>query len=99
MRYLPDEIINIILSYVERPKTAKLIKYLIEECYYEDYNPYVAEHYGDNYCFNYSFQEWYFLYRYHFKLGGKKGKIYSKKFNYTPEILLIGSERVNRFKS
>jgi len=90
MPYLPNEIVNIILSYVKRPQSAKMIKYLIEECYEEDYNPYTAECYSDNYCYKYSFQAWYFLYRYHYKLGGKKGK----KFKYTPEILLIGSERI-----
>jgi hypothetical protein len=94
MIHLPNEIVNKIISYLERPKHVKIMKYLIEDCYEEDYNPYTAEYCSDNYCYEYSFQEWYYLYRYHFKLGGKKRKFYKKEFKYTPEILLIGSERL-----
>jgi len=94
MVYLPNEIVNKIISYVKRPKHAKMMKYLIEDCYEEDYDPYTAENWLDNYYFHYSFQEWYYLYRYHFKLGGKRRKFYKKEFKYTPEILLIGHERL-----
>ena len=38
-------------------------KYLIDECYEEDYDPFYAEYWYDNYCYNYTFAEWYFLYR------------------------------------
>jgi hypothetical protein len=92
---LPNEIINIILSYVERPKHAKIIKYLIEECYEEDYDPFWSETWRDNYSFEYYFYEWYYLYRYQFKLGGvrnNKKNIY--KYKYTPNNLLIGNDRL-----
>lgn len=66
------------------------IKYLIEDCYEEDYNPDLAQTWRDNYCFQYSFKEWYFKYR--------KNKIY-KLYNYdrnryyvTPDKLLIGGD-------
>jgi hypothetical protein len=42
MIYLPNELINIILSFVERPQHSKIIKYVID-CYEEDYDPYTAE--------------------------------------------------------
>ena len=47
------------------------MKYVIEDCYKEDYDPYTEEYLHDNYCFEYSFVEWYFLYR--------KNRIYKKK--------------------
>ena len=98
MIYLPNEIINIILSYVERPKHSKIIKYLIEDCYKEDYNPLTAYDYHDNYCFEYSFCEWYYLYRRQFRLGGlsKWQFKYGKKNNYkhTHEKLFIGHDKL-----
>jgi hypothetical protein len=42
---------------------ASYLKYLIHECYEEDYDPYYAENWLDNYCYEYTFAEWYFLYR------------------------------------
>jgi hypothetical protein len=39
------------------------INYLFEECYQEDYNPFYAEGWYDNYCYDYTFSEWYFLLR------------------------------------
>jgi hypothetical protein len=61
---------------------ASYIKYLIHDCYEEDYNPYNAEMYYDNYCYEYTFIEWYFLYR------------RKMRFNYkhTPIKLIIGSD-------
>ncbi len=98
MVYLPNEILNIIFSYVERPKHAKMMKYLIEDCYEEDYNPYTAEIWLDNYCFEYSFYEWYYLYRIQARLGGtlKRHKITKNiyKYKYTPEILLVGHDKL-----
>lgn len=99
MVYLPNEILNIIFEYVERPKHSKMIKYLISDCYEEDYNPYTAEHFSDNYCFHYNFAEWYYLYRMQSRLGGirivKKRKIIKNtyKYKHTPEMLLIGVDR------
>ena len=89
MLYLPNEIINIILSFVERPQHSKIIKYVIEDCYKEDYDPYTAEYWYDNYCFEYIFVEWYFLYR--------KNHIYYRvknpKYTHTPEIILVGGNK------
>ena len=48
---------HIILSFVERPQHSKIIKYVIKDCYEEDYYPYTAEYYSDNYCFEYTFIE------------------------------------------
>ena len=62
MIYLPPEIVNYIFMFMQGP-TNKLMKYIIEDCYEEDYDPYTAEFWYDNYCFEYSFIEWYFLYR------------------------------------
>jgi len=92
---LPNELINIILSYVERPKHTKIMKYLIEECYEEDYDPYFAEYYCDNFCFEYSFYEWYYLYRWNYKLGGKiSHKKNICKYKHTPNVLVIGRDRI-----
>ena len=88
MPYLPNELIDLILSYVERPQHAKIIKYVIEDCYEEDYDPYTAEYWYDNFCFEYTFVEWYFLYR--------KNRIYKReknpKYKHTPKIILIGND-------
>lgn len=94
MPYLPNEIINIILSYVERPKHAKIIKYLIDDCYKEDYDPFWSENYRDNYCVDYDFYEWYYLYRYQFKLDGLINNIKKYKYKHTPKILTIGSDKI-----
>ena len=82
MTYLPMELINKIMSFVERHKCVKIMKYVINDCYKEDYDRYTAEDYYDNYCFQYTFSEWYFLYR-------KKEKINSK-YKHTPKIILVG---------
>jgi hypothetical protein len=88
MPYLPNELINIILSFVERPQHSKIVKYIIEDCYEEDYDPYTAEYWYDNFCFEYTFVEWYFLYR--------KNRIYKRekdpKYKHTPKIILVGSD-------
>jgi hypothetical protein len=57
------------------------LKYLIHECYEEDYDPYYAETWLDNYCYEYTFAEWYFLYRRKIKLNDYK---------HTPTKLKIG---------
>ena len=62
------------------------IKYLVEECYEEDYDPYFAEFWYDNYCFSYTFTEWYFLY--------KKKMKFSKNYTHTPTKLIIGNEKL-----
>lgn len=82
MPYLPNEIVNIILSYVERPKHAKIIKYLIQKGYKSDFNPdeWVCWCYDQFYRFQYSFYEWYFLYRKKYVFGR----------NHTPTKLIVG---------
>ena len=101
--YIPNEILNIIFSYVERPKHAKMMKYLIEDCYEEDYNPYIAESWRDNFCFHYSFTQWYYLYRIQSRLGGIniKRKIIKNiyKYKHTPEILLVGIDRLVNYRN
>lgn len=83
---LPNEIINLILSFVKRPATNKIMNYVIEDCYKEDYCPYTAEYWYDNYCFEYSFTEWYFLYR-------KSYLCRIKKYRHTPSIILVGYDK------
>ena len=86
MIYLPNEIINKIFSFLERPATNKIMNYVIEDCYKKDYCPYIAEYWYDNFCFHYSFTEWYFLYR--------KGYLYSRKiYRHTPSIILVGYDK------
>ena len=60
---------------------ASYIKYLTQECYEEDYDPYYAETWIDNYCYEYTFVEWYFLYRRKMKFS-----------YYTPMKLIIGTD-------
>jgi len=65
------------------------INYLFEECYQEDYNPFYAESWRDNYCYDYTFSEWYFLYRKRHNYSSKnKTKI--NKYKHTPTKLVIG---------
>lgn len=89
MIYLPPEIVNYIFMFMQGP-TNKLMKYVIEDCYEEDYDPYTAEFWYDNYCFEYSFIEWYFLYR--------KNHIYKRKkdvkYKHTPKLIPVGHEKL-----
>lgn len=62
------------------------MKYLINECYEEDHNPFFLENGKDHYCHNYTFSEWYFFYR-------KITHLTIKKQMLTPKKLLIGSEK------
>jgi hypothetical protein len=87
MVYLPNEILNIIFSFVERPQTNKLIKYVIEDCYKEDYDPYMYEDIYDDYRYHYTFKEWYFLYRKFYILIGKK------RYKNTPHPTFVGSDK------
>ena len=89
MVYIPVEILNIIFSYVVRPQTNKLMKYVINDCYEEDYDPYYTETLYDNYCFNYTFKEWYFLYR---KWWVQKRL---KKYKHTPSKILVGTDKID----
>lgn len=67
----------------------KYMRYLVEECYEEDYDPYMAETWRDNFCHQYSFSEWYFMYR---RLWHNPRK--QKKYSHTHEKLIIGHEKV-----
>ena len=89
MVYLPPEILNIIFSYVVRPQTNKLMKYVITECYEEDYDPYYSETWYDNYCYSYTFKELYFLYR--------KWWIQKKfqKYKHTSSKILVGVDQID----
>lgn len=89
MRYLPEEILNVIFSYVQRPLTNKLMKYIINDCYEEDYDPYGAETWCDNYCFDYTFKEWYFLYRKWWVININK-----QKYKHTPYPTYVGTDKL-----
>jgi hypothetical protein len=90
MTNLPNGIINLIISFIERPATNKIMNYVIEDCYKEDYCPHTAEYWYDNFCFHYSFKEWYFLYR--------KCCVYNKnknaKYKHMPQIIFVGNMRI-----
>lgn len=68
----------------------KYFKFLIEECYEEDYNPYTAQTWQDNYCYNMTFSKWYFRYRSRIIYDYRR----KNKFQYfhTPEQFIIGGE-------
>jgi hypothetical protein len=68
------------------------IKYLISDCYEEDYDPFYAKNWLDNYKYEYTFAEWYFFYRKRFKLT--QFDVINKKviYRHTPNKLIIGSE-------
>jgi hypothetical protein len=68
---------------------ANYMKYLIVECYEKDYNPY-TEFWNDYYCNEYSFNEWYFLYRKFHNLSSYKKIVL--KYKHTPVKLLIGND-------
>ena len=71
------------------------INYLINDCYEEDYDSFVAEYWFQDYKYKYSFAEWYFLYRKRFKLT--QFDLINKKiiYRHTPNKLIIGSEIYN----
>lgn len=78
MIYLPPEIVNYIFMFIQDP-TNKLMKYVIKDCYEEDYDPFADMynddgeiHWYDNYCFEYSFIEWYFYIEKIIFIKGKK---------------------------
>ena len=86
LKNLPLEIINIILSFREIHPISKIMNIIIHDSYEEDYNPYYAEYFPDNYCFHYSFKEWYFrIIRIKYNKYWNKNKIY----HHTPNPLLI----------
>jgi hypothetical protein len=67
------------------------INYLFDECYQEDYNPFYAEFWYDNYCYHYTFSEWYFLLRKRLNYNYNYSNIGTKINNYqhTPAELII----------
>jgi hypothetical protein len=74
---IPNEIINIILSYRGKHPTAIIIESIIKDyCCKEEKNP---EFWYDNYTTKFTFEEWYFLYRNWLQIY----VICSKKFNLT----------------
>jgi len=74
---LPNEIINIILSYRGKHPIAIIIDSIIEDYYCkEEKNP---EFWYDNYSSKFTFEEWYFLYRNWLQ----KYVIRSKKYHLT----------------
>ena len=65
------------------------IIYLFEDCYLEDYNPFYAEFWYDNYCYDYTFSEWYFLYRKRNNYNSSKSKTKINKYRHTPAEIII----------
>ena len=65
------------------------IKYLFEDCYQEDYNPFYAESWRDNYCYDYTFSEWYFLYRKRLNYNSSKFGTQINKYKHTPAEIII----------
>jgi hypothetical protein len=65
------------------------INYLFEDCYLEDYNPLYAEFWYDNYCYDYTFSEWYFLYRKRLNYNSSKIGTKINKYRHTPTKLII----------
>jgi hypothetical protein len=71
---------------VPKHPIATYMKYLIEDCYEEDYNPYTYNVNSESYRYIYTFSEWYFRYRKYLKKGHNFYKL-------TPAVLCVGSER------
>ena len=67
---------------------ASYLHYLITDCYEEDYDPMYAEYWYDNFCFQNTFSEWYFIYRKRFQLNKTKKNHYQQ----TPAKLIIGAD-------
>ena len=78
---LPNEIINIILSYRGKHPIAIIIDSIIEDYYCkEEKNP---EFWYDNYSSKFTFEEWYFLYRnWLLKYVIRSKKFYLTKYKY-----------------
>ncbi len=72
------------------PYHSQILNYVIHDCYEEDYCPYTAEYYSDNFCFTFTFIEWYFRYR---KININK-KNRNAKYKHTPKIILIGHDLI-----
>ena len=70
-------------------KIIHYINYLFEYCYLEDYNPFYAEFWYDNYCYDYTFSEWYFLYRKRNNYNSSKSKTKINKYRHTPAEIII----------
>ena len=70
-------------------KIIHYINYLFEDCYLEDYNPFYAEFWYENYCYDYTFSEWYFLYRKRNNYNSSKSKTKINKYRHTPAEIII----------
>jgi len=88
MRDLPFEIINIILSFREKHFLSNIINNLIKNFYEKDFDPNYAEYWFDNYCYHYSFSQWYFY------VIRKRCVHRSIFYELTPKILNIGNEEI-----
>jgi len=77
MVQLPNEIINLILSFREKDPISIILNELINDNYKLDYNPYFSKS-TDCYSFTYSFYEWYF-------------SIIRPNYNRNSELIVSGS--------
>ena len=64
------------------------MKYLIHDCYEEDYDPLFAEFWYDNYCYTFSFCEWYFLFIKKLAIQARQ----NNKYKLTPRKLVVGAD-------
>jgi hypothetical protein len=65
------------------------IKYLFEDCYQEDYDPLYTEFWYDNYCYDYTFSEWYFLYRKRHNYNYWTYRTKKNNYRHTPDKIII----------
>jgi hypothetical protein len=83
MSFLPNEIINIILSYRGKHPTAIIMENIFQDYNVkEEKNP---EFWYDNYSSKFTFEEWYFLYRNWLQ----KYVLRSKKYHLTKKRKMI----------
>lgn len=82
MVYLPNEMINYILMFRMRHPLFTMMKYLIDYSYKKDFYMYKNNEIK-NYCYDYSFVEWYFI------LVRLRRELNKPIFRLTPQIIPI----------
>lgn len=95
MVQLPNEILNIIFSFVERPQTNKIMKHIIEKGFLEDANPSCKLYIDDS---KFTFYNWYSMFILYQKSIKKSNKKSYCKQNYThfPKVVDLGYSQFYR---